>query len=63
MGLLSALVSGGIMMIGVFISMIRPDSPLSSIIKYFGDPTGYIIAEYLQKIYKETSMIKLQKEY
>ena len=61
MGLFSALVSGGIMMMGVFFSMLRPDSPFSSIIKYFGGPTGYIVAEYLQKIYKEYRHDKVAK--
>jgi hypothetical protein len=61
MGLFSALVSGGIMMMGVFFSMLRPDSTFSSIIKYFGGPTGYIVAEYLQKIYKEYRHDKVAK--
>ena len=51
MGLFSALVSGSVVMIGFLISVFNPESQIGNLIKFYGGPSGYIIAELTQKVF------------
>ena len=67
MGLFSALVSGSVVMIGFLISVFNPESQIGNLIKFYGGPSGYIIAELTQKVfsmYKYNSVAKgILKKY
>lgn len=51
MAFLSVLLSSSIVMIGIILKAINPDSSIGSILKYYIGPAGYMVSDYLSNIY------------